>query len=36
MINCNEYEKDKKKIDHIIDKPRRRHGHKYTKYSILR
>ena len=22
------------KIDHIINRPRHRHGHKYTKYSI--
>ena len=25
-----------KKIDHIINRPRRRHEHKYTQYSISR
>ena len=24
------------KIDHLINKPRRRHEHKYTKYTSLR
>ena len=24
------------KIDHMIDRPRNGHGHKYTKYSIPR
>ena len=34
-INCNENENDNGKIDHI-NRPRRRHKDKYTKYSVSR
>ena len=34
MINCNENENNNEKIDHIINRPRRRNGHKYIKYSM--
>ena len=35
MIHCNENENDNE-IDHTINRPRRRHGHKYTKYGMPR
>ena len=36
MINSNENENHNEKMGEIINRPRRRHGHNYTKYSMSR
>ena len=33
MISCDENDNE---IDHTINRPRRRHGHKHTKHGIPR